>query len=67
MIAVSVVCMYIWGKKLGTLGVACAIATAYFVQLIWANYVYYKYLMIDMKLFYNSSVSDYLYESQLFS
>lgn len=52
MIAVSVVCMYIWGKKWGTLGVACAIATAYFVQLIWANYVYYKYLMIDMKLFY---------------
>lgn len=48
----SVGLMFVLCKPLGAFGVAISIAGAYFVQFIWNNYVYNKYLTLDMFLFY---------------
>jgi len=48
----SIVIMPILGSKLGAFGVSMAIVVAFTVQFLWDNYVYDKYLSVNIRAFY---------------
>ena len=52
MALVSCILMLSFGKQVGALGVAISISVAYMIQFLWGNYIYCRYLPIDMKRFY---------------
>lgn len=48
----STVVMPILGKKMGAIGVSAAIVLAFTVQFLWDNYVYDRYLSVNIRVFY---------------
>lgn len=52
MAAFSLAFMAILGGKLGALGTCLGIALAYFIEFLWDNYIYNRYLSLNMRKFY---------------